>query len=253
MQRICYIVLAILIVISCGGNQANNNSQQPETQVDSAVTRIVDEILKTWEKDTTVFLSFAGYKLGSAPRLKQYEIIKKSTATKEQLAVKRVIGKLVFDGKQYNVDIDLSTVNDTICQISGKLRSDIYKILVDTYAAKYDSPTHGRIQESYENDTNFYHDWRFSNQAIHLNRRANYGWNLDARPMRKEYTFKYITIEYEDYELYNRFQSLWAKQEYYERKMKPVLDSIARVKEKAIQDSLREVERQRLLKNADQI
>lgn len=251
-KALCYIS-GLVVCLSCFYSCENRTGKMVENQIETVIPAPAPAPVELKKIDTVVNLSFAGYALGSAPKLSNANIIKQSSITPEKLTVKKVNEQLVFSGYRVNAEIELYSINDTICMIKGLIESDIYKVLVDTYVAKYGEPTLGILKDVYNNDTHFMHCWRFTNQEIRLQRRAEYGWNLDARPMRQEYKFKYIQIQYEDCHLASRYNNLWAKQEQYERSIKPTLDSIAAAKAKAEQDSLHEIERQRLLKDAHQI
>ena len=253
MKRNLAILLSFCISIiffeACG----SRNNRKPVEAPDSSVPQTTAVYQEPEVKDTIVNLSFAGFNLASSPKLKKYTIKEESSITKDKLSVKNVRRNLVLNGYQVDVDIELWTLNDTICKIRGIIDKDVFKTLVDTYLAKYEEPTYGWQQDSYEYDTWVHFSWRFSNQSIDITRNARYDWNLDARPMRKEYFFEGIEIEYEDYVLFKRYHLQWIEQQNYNKEMKPILDSIEAENKKAEEDRLREIERQERLKDAYQI
>lgn len=248
-----FVFLEVLLLISLFCSCGTRNRKESEPIKEEAVVQIPVSSREPVIRDSIVSLSFAGYKLGSAPALYKYEVVEQSSVTKDRLSVRRVKKNIILKGITVNVVIDLTTINDTICRIEGTIKQDIFKTLVDTYVAKYDEPTYGRLQESYDNDSWASYYWRYTNQYISLYRRADYEWDLNARPFRQAYFFKYIKVEYEDYALYERYKSLWLEQREYDKRMKPIRDSIEAAKAKAAQDRIREIERKERLKDAYQI
>lgn len=243
------VVVTLLLFCACG----DRNSKKTELPLESLPPQTPVTSFEPGNRDTVVNLSFVGFSLGSTTNLPTAKIDWESTITDDRLAERIVNKDLVLEGRKVNVEIDIITINDTICQIIGIIKRDVYKELVETYVAKYDEPTYGRLEDSYKTDTWARHSWRFSNQSIELTRDAKYDWNLDARPMRKEYFFQEIVIWYEDYALSDRYNKVKAVQVEYDKIMKPIWDSIEAVKAKAVQDSLHEIEHQRRLKDAYQI
>ena len=243
-------IMLVCIIVACG-----NRSKKEQTYIvpESRTSSFDYASYFDAYRDTSVNLSFAGYSLGKTYTLAGAEVIEQSTVTKERLTHKRVHKGLVFSGSNINVEIDLYLVNDTLCIINGKVLRDYYKVIADTYAAKYGEPTQGHLEDSYENQSYSYAQWRFKNQEIHLNRNTDRRINMNARPIYEYNQFRDIHISYNDYKLHDRYNALWKEQRDYDTKMKPIVDSINAAKEKALQESLKEVERRRLLKDANQI
>ena len=205
-------------------------------------------------KDTIVSLSFLGTCLGEPidSNDKDKRISYETTVTEDVLRVFEADKKITFEGSTVPIQMEYYTVNGIVSKIRGTIKTDyVSKSLIYTYGAKYGEPTHGKVEAPRADGNSIY--WDYKNQSIHIYRRCSNEWNLDARPMRKEWNFKEVIITYEDRALNHRADSINRVQAEYDSKMRPIRDSIEKAKKKAIEDSLQAIERNRLLKDAHQI
>jgi len=261
MKRGIHIYLLFLIIfasslISC---KSKSNQKQPLESVVDTVKSQVSEYMKTYYDsnktiDSLVHLSFLGYGLGE-PIKNRPKVIKTTTITKERACEYESNKVLTIQGRTIPVKVSLLTVNDTIWHITGVILNDCFSEIVSTYQAKYGYPTYGKIEdeEKYQSDTFTSFHWKFTNQEIALYRTAERKVNFDARPISEYLALKNIEIVYNDDAWRNRYYTLMREQDKYDKEMQPIRDSIEAVKLKAQQDSIAKADRQRRMKDTNQI
>lgn len=251
MKSLRIILLFGLLTVACSCKCTNERAESVE---DYPYETTVYSSSKYPVKDTIVSLSFLGTALGEPINIndKDLHVSYETTVTEDVYRIYEAEKRISLDGEAAQVQMKYYTVNDVVSEIWGRIETDyISKPLIYTYGAKYGEPTLGRIEDPHIDGNLLY--WDFKNQSIHIHRDCSNEWNLDARPMRKEWRFKYTNITYEDYALKNKADSIRKVQSAYDREMKPIRDSIEAARKKAVEDSLQAIERNRLMKDAHQI
>lgn len=251
MKSLRIVLLSGLLIIACSCKCSKDRASSLD---DYSYEATEISSTKNPVKDIIVSLSFLGTALGEPIDVndKDLHISYETTVTEDVFRIYEAEKKISFDGIASQIQMKYYTVNDVVSEIWGRIESDyISKPLIYTYGAKYGNPTLGRIEDP-RIDGSFL-CWDFKNQSIHIRRDCSKEWNLDARPMREEWRFKYTLITYEDYALKNKADSIRKVQGDYDREMKPIRDSIEAARKKAIEDSLKAIERNRLMKDAHQI
>lgn len=251
MKSLRIVLLFGLLIFACSCKCSKNRARSLD---DYSYETADIPSTKNPVNDTIVSLSFLGTALGEPINVndKDLHISYETTVTEDIYRIYEAVKTITLDGETALVQMRYYTINDIVSEIWGRIESDyISKALIYTYGAKYGNPTLGRIEDPRHDGNLLY--WDYKNQSIHIHRNCSKDWNLDARPMREEWRFKYTDITYEDHALKNKADSIRKVQGDYDREMKPIRDSIEASRKKAIEDSLKAIERNRLMKDAHQI
>ena len=230
-----FLILLSFVVLSCRNRKVDSLQTVP----------VLDNLGSI--KDTLVSLSFLGITLADRIDVNDSDLVlvSETTNTDEVARLYKAEKMIVFNGSAVPIEIKYYTINNIVCKIEGTIETDeVTKDLISTYYAKYSNPT-----EEYAD----YMEWAFKNQSITYQRTIVKEWNMAARPMREENHFKEIRLSYEDYDLSNKYDATLEIQWDYDRAMRPIRDSIKAVQEKAIKDSLKEIEKAKRMKDAFQI
>ncbi len=248
------IVGFVFLAESCGCRSKNSKEKEAEAELESYLQSYPRQTFVEKQIDSIVHLSFLGFALGENIHslVKNPKVTYQSTVTEESVKIYEVPKMIAFGKYTSTIPVEIYSINDTICKIHGKILDDVTKVVFDTYAAKYGEPTSGKIEEEY-NDGFASASWKYLNQEINLYRTADKRINMGARPIYEYYAFRDIDIYYEDFALFKHYCSVNNIQIEYDKKMKPIRDSIEAVRKQATDDSLKAVKRNELLRNAPQI